>query len=303
MVLRNYLLPAFGSTPMKDVIPASVRAFIRTLEESKSGAMIRKIKGVGSAIRTDAADAELVTGNVWRGHRTKQHVARPRAVMTVHEYRMIIEAMHPHYRLLIRTLGETELRWSEAMRLVPDDIIGRDLHVRQSKNGKPRRCWRGTPRQPVVYLWVGTRGPLSPDTIHHMLRMRGTLAGIEGVGGTGSGIASPAGCQPEADEQSLISLAGWSGPDMVKRYTAARATGRAVLEYRRIRLNGDRLARRVGTDRQIRWVTLCPSRRRARLSLRAWQRIRSLPIPPSCSPSSAWPRCAGRRGSCPPERF
>ncbi len=101
MVLRNYLLPAFGSTPMKDVTPASVRAFIRKLEESKSGAMIRKIKGFGSAIWMDATDAELVTGKVWRGHRIKQHIARPRAVMTVHEYRMIIEAMHPHCRLLI----------------------------------------------------------------------------------------------------------------------------------------------------------------------------------------------------------
>jgi integrase len=138
LALSKYILPRFGSQAMNAVTTSDVRKWYRELERSKSGAMIRKIRSVASSMWDDATEAELVESNPWRGHKIKQHVAKAKGIMTPEEYKLILDCISQEYRLLIRTLGETGLRWSEAMRLQRGDIIGQTLHVRKSKSGKPR---------------------------------------------------------------------------------------------------------------------------------------------------------------------
>lgn len=55
--------------------------------------------------------------------------------MTLEHFRLICEAIpQPSYNLFVRTLGQTGLRFAEAARLVPSDIVGNKLHVRRSKS-------------------------------------------------------------------------------------------------------------------------------------------------------------------------
>jgi integrase len=138
LALDNYILPRFGSKHMSQITGSDIRSFYRELEKSKSGAMIRKIRSVGSSMWQDAAEQDYVSGNPWLGHRIKSHVAKAKGIMSVDEYRQIRDMISPEYKLLIQTLAETGLRWSEAMRLQGSDIIGETLHVRQSKSGKAR---------------------------------------------------------------------------------------------------------------------------------------------------------------------
>jgi len=88
---------------------------------------------------TDALEEDLVTNNPWHGQKTKQHEAKPKGIMTPAEYQKILLDLDPHFRLFIETLANTGLRWSEALRLVPDDVIGQTVHVRKSKSRRPRQ--------------------------------------------------------------------------------------------------------------------------------------------------------------------
>jgi integrase len=138
LALNKYLIPAFPGA-MDKITAAMVRNWFRELETTKSGALIRKIRSVASSMWQDAIEEGLVTSNPWRGQKIKQHVAKAKGIMSPETYKLLLKVIDPGYRLLVKTLGETGLRWGEAMRLVPSDIIGNVLHVRKSKNGRPRQ--------------------------------------------------------------------------------------------------------------------------------------------------------------------
>ncbi|MGO9140327.1 MAG: tyrosine-type recombinase/integrase [Streptosporangiaceae bacterium] len=138
MALGKYLIPKFGSLPLSAVTRTQVRAWIRELETDHSGATIRKILYVASSMWADAIEDELAADNPWRGHRVKVHYPREMTILTWAEFQQVQEAMPLEYRLLVKCLGETGLRWSEALRLMPADIDGQTLHVRMSKSGRSR---------------------------------------------------------------------------------------------------------------------------------------------------------------------
>jgi integrase len=141
LIIRKYLVPSFPGA-MMDVTTADVRAFWRYLEgENKSGDMIRKVRSCGSSMWQLAMDDDKsgVTDNPWlHAGKIKPVVKKAKPTMTVRDYELVRDNISPHYRLIVVTLAETGLRWGEAMRLQPSDIIGQMLHVRQSKSGKPR---------------------------------------------------------------------------------------------------------------------------------------------------------------------
>ena len=139
IALSKYIIPRFGTQTLTSVTASDVRKFYRELEKTKSGALIRKVRSVASAMWKDAIEDEKAENNPWLGAKIKQHVAKPKGIMTPEMYVLIRDNISEEYRLLIRMLAETGLRWGEAMRLVRADIIGDVLHVRQSKNGKPRQ--------------------------------------------------------------------------------------------------------------------------------------------------------------------
>ena len=137
LVIDTYLIPRF-TAPMDKITAQMVRVWFRELEQTKSGAMVRKIRSVASSMWRDAIEDGIVLSNPWTGQRIKPHAAKQKNIMTPDTYRLLLKEIGPEYRLLIRTLAETGLRWSEAMRLVPEDISGTTLFVRASKSGKAR---------------------------------------------------------------------------------------------------------------------------------------------------------------------
>lgn len=157
---------------------------------------------------------------------------------------------------LIRFMVETGTRAGETASLLLTDL---DLPagvaiVRKGKGGKGRSVPFGPQTAKAIdryvrerrthrlaatpALWLGDRGkPFSYDGLHKSLAMRARLAGIEGfhphlLRHTAAHRWLAAG----GSEGGLMAVAGWTRPDMLVRYTKARASDRAADEARMLNL-------------------------------------------------------------------
>ncbi|BCT75980.1 tyrosine recombinase XerC [Sinomonas cyclohexanicum] len=157
---------------------------------------------------------------------------------------------------IVRFMTETGARAGECAALALDDV---DLAhgtatVRRGKGGKGRVVPFGaqTARALDRYrrarashrlagtpaFWLGDRGKaFSYDGLHKTLGERAAAAGIEGfhphkLRHTAAHRWLAAG----GSEGGLMAVAGWERPDMLARYTKARAAERAAEEARRLNL-------------------------------------------------------------------
>jgi site-specific recombinase XerD len=157
---------------------------------------------------------------------------------------------------LVRFMVETGARAGETVALeVPDvDLTTGMAIVRRGKGGRGRavpfgpqtaraidryRRMRATHRLAATPpLWLGDRGKeFSYDGLHKALRERAAAAGIAGfhphlLRHTAAHRWLAAG----GSEGGLMAVAGWSQPDMLMRYTRARASERAATEARELNL-------------------------------------------------------------------
>ena len=157
---------------------------------------------------------------------------------------------------IVRFMVETGARAGEcAALLVPDlDLMAGTAIVRRGKGGKGRVVPFGTQTARAIdrykrtraahrlaatpALWLGDRGkPFAYDGLHKALGGRAAAAGITGfhphlLRHTAAHRWLAAG----GSEGGLMAVAGWSQPDMLMRYTRARASDRAAAEARELNL-------------------------------------------------------------------
>lgn len=157
---------------------------------------------------------------------------------------------------IVRFMLETGARAGEVVGLGVDDVdlMAGTAIVRRGKGGKGRVVPFGpqTARAVDRYkraraqhrlagtpaLWLGDRGKeFSYDALHKTLRMRAAAAGVEGfhphkLRHTAAHRWLAAG----GSEGGLMAVAGWNRPDMLMRYTRARAAERAAAEARELNL-------------------------------------------------------------------
>lgn len=157
---------------------------------------------------------------------------------------------------IIRFMIETGARAGETVAIGVDDLNLQNgtAIVRRGKGGKGRSVPYGpqTARALDRYmrlrrkhrlagspaLWLGDRGkPFNYDGLHAALRHRAKQAGIIGfhphlLRHTAAHRWLAAG----GSEGGLMAVAGWSQPDMLMRYTKARASQRAADEARALNL-------------------------------------------------------------------
>ena len=157
---------------------------------------------------------------------------------------------------IVRLMLETGIRAGEVVGLTVADI---DLGcgsavVRRGKGGKGRvvpfgphtgraldrylRLRRGHRLSATPELWLGDRGKkFSYDGLYSALKARAQNAGISGfrphrLRHTAAHRWLAAG----GSEGGLMAVAGWTRPDMLLRYTRARASERAATEARTLNL-------------------------------------------------------------------
>jgi len=157
---------------------------------------------------------------------------------------------------MLRLMLETGARAGEvvAIELVDVDLPGGLVIIRRGKGGKGRvvpfgpataqaidrylRLRRAHRLAATPALWLGDRGKgFSYDALHKTLAVRAAAAGIVGfhphlLRHTAAHRWLAAG----GSEGGLMSVAGWTRPDMLLRYTKAQASSRAAEEARGLNL-------------------------------------------------------------------
>lgn len=157
---------------------------------------------------------------------------------------------------IIRVMLETGLRAGELVEMTISDtnLAAGEAIVRRGKGGKGRivplgpqsvraldryiRARRAHRLADTDALWLGDRGKaFSYYGLHRTLRMRADVAGVVNfhphrLRHTAAHRWLAAG----GSEGGLMSVAGWTRPDMLLRYTKAQAEKRAVAEARKLNL-------------------------------------------------------------------
>jgi site-specific recombinase XerD len=157
---------------------------------------------------------------------------------------------------ILRLMIETGTRAGEVVAIALDDLdlAGGAAIVRRGKGGKGRRVPFGadTARALDRYirlrrthrlaespmLWLGDRGKgFTYDALHKTLALRAAAAGIEGFHPHRlRHTAAHRWLAKGGSEGGLMAVAGWTRPDMLMRYTKARAEARAAEEARGLNL-------------------------------------------------------------------
>lgn len=114
--------------------------------------------------------------------------------------------------------------------LAPEVALAMDRYQRKGRAG--HRLATGPD------LWLGDRGKaFSYDALHKTLRYRAELAGITGFHPHKlRHTAAHRWLEKGGSEGGLMAVAGWTRPEMLLRYTRARASDRAIEEARRLDL-------------------------------------------------------------------
>ncbi|UDY22403.1 tyrosine-type recombinase/integrase [Nocardioides sp. Kera G14] len=157
---------------------------------------------------------------------------------------------------ILRFMIETGTRAGEVVAITLEDVNlpGGEVIVRRGKGGKGRRVPFGPEAALALdryirlrrthrlaespMLWLGDRGKgFTYDALHKTLGLRAAAAGIEGfhphrLRHTAAHRWLAAG----GSEGGLMAVAGWTRPDMLQRYTKARAEDRAAEEAKALNL-------------------------------------------------------------------
>ncbi|MER6973576.1 tyrosine-type recombinase/integrase [Nocardioides sp. NPDC000445] len=157
---------------------------------------------------------------------------------------------------IIRVMFETTARAGETanMTLADLDLKAGIIIIRRGKGGKGRRVPFGPDAARAIdrylrlrkhhrladsdALWLGDRGKgFTYDALHKTLANRAADAGLEGFHPHRlRHTAAHRWLEKGGSEGGLMAVAGWTRPDMLLRYTKARAEDRAAEEARSLNL-------------------------------------------------------------------
>lgn len=160
-ILTRHVYPELGDIPLGSVTRERVAVWMNGLTLSPKS--IANVHGLLSSILSDAAEARLIPANPVARMRLPRHDTPDRREMTFlsrDEFAILLAAAPPEYRLLLRTLVTTGLRWGEVTALQVSHFDGARLDVRQAwKATTDGTLTLGPPKSAASRRVV----PLTPD--------------------------------------------------------------------------------------------------------------------------------------------
>lgn len=130
-MLRRHVYPALGSTPLADVQPSDVQAWVKALSATLAPSTVGIVHGVVSGIFRAAVRDRRLVGNPCEGTRLPR-VERAQVVpLTIEEVRRLEEAVPARFRALVTLSAGTGMRQGECLGLTVDrvDFLRRELRV------------------------------------------------------------------------------------------------------------------------------------------------------------------------------
>jgi integrase len=123
----KHIIRHLGGVLLTELTPAMVRTFKRALADGPLAASTsRKILSVlRQMCRTAVTDGYMPVDPTATVKGGKGDSYAEMRILADDEYAAIIDAITPHYRLLVRVLWATGMRWSEAIAIRPDAVYSR----------------------------------------------------------------------------------------------------------------------------------------------------------------------------------
>ena len=123
--MLKHVYACLGIVPLRDLDAPKVRALIRALEARPrmSGATVGHVMTVLRMMCETAVQDGILDRDPTAGIKIADRQAREMTILTPAQATALKLAIQPHYRLLLRTLLSTGLRWGEAIALRPADVI------------------------------------------------------------------------------------------------------------------------------------------------------------------------------------
>ncbi len=175
-VLRTYLEPEFGSTPIADVNRGTCRRYFAQLtREGKAPGAVRKVHTVLSAIMSEEVELNIIAANPctrMRGLPTVRH--QEPVFLNAEQVRTLAEAMPTDtYKLLVYTAAYTGLRSGELCALRRKDVDPARCRSRAAgaEAARPARVRRHQDRQDAPTRNASQRGS------RHLINAPGPRAG------------------------------------------------------------------------------------------------------------------------------
>jgi integrase len=135
-IVRDYLIPRFGTEIAEDIKPLDIQRWLRSLHTEKRLAWttVSKIRGVMLRAFKTAVLHELVSKNPVQPTESRSKTDYRAIVVTPTQTRAMLKALpHPLHRILVLTCAATALRSSELIALRWSDIRFDEERIRVSK--------------------------------------------------------------------------------------------------------------------------------------------------------------------------
>ena len=123
-VINKHILPEFRSLPMIEIMPGTVRDFIRKMQNrGASWHTIDKCRTILSAIFTTALNDQIIFLHPCKGVKVAPTPSKPLVIVTPEQFDAIHGALpDAATRLLVETAIESGLRWGELAELRAGDL-------------------------------------------------------------------------------------------------------------------------------------------------------------------------------------
>ncbi|MFT7601767.1 MAG: integrase [Acidimicrobiales bacterium] len=125
-MITNHLKPVFGSIPLSRLTIDQGRTYLA--DDRRSPSMRSKTFTLLRRILNDAITEQLIPANPLISLQLPKAPQREASFVTLQELDTLVDAIHPHFRTLVRTAAFLGLRQGELLGLHPDNL---DLQSRQ----------------------------------------------------------------------------------------------------------------------------------------------------------------------------
>lgn len=115
-ILKISLMPAFGPMPLANIGPLDVRKWLAEMAADQPSSAVRRNYVLFRMTMKAAVDNELIVKTPCVAELPRATQAEMR-FLTVAEVDELVEAMHPHFKVLVLVLAYCGLRWGEAVGL------------------------------------------------------------------------------------------------------------------------------------------------------------------------------------------
>jgi site-specific recombinase XerD len=138
-------------------------------------------------------------------------------------------------RILLSDISVNDRRATVHGKGRKDRVIAFDL---QAANALERylRVRRRHPQADLPNLWLGHQGPLTANGLYQAIRRRARSAAVEVHPHLFRHTFAHDWLEAGGQESALQEIAGWSSPQMLRRYAASSANARALSQYDRVML-------------------------------------------------------------------